>query len=332
MDREPAQTLAALTARFGRPGQLAFSASPSGLIAAEITTELCRGRVFLHGAHVTDYQPAGQPPLLWVSSASLYQPGKAIRGGIPVCWPWFGNHLDDPAKPAHGFARTALWRLLAVDDEADGAIVLTLGLEDSPQALALWPHPFGLRLTITFGSTLRLSLSMENRDVVPVSISCALHTYFQVADWRTCRLHGLEDADYLDKVEGYARKHQPGVVTFSRETDRIYLLPDGACRIESPETGQDILIRQQGSTATVVWNPGPEKAEAMADMTGDEYRQMVCVETAIAPQVPILLHPGKSYVLTAEIGYHFLRVCCKPLCSVGCFPGICSPAQANGTD
>ncbi len=302
MDRAPAQTLAALTARFGLPGQLAFSASPSGLIAAEVSTALCRGRVFLQGGHVTGYQPSGQSPLLWVSSASLYQPGKAIRGGIPVCWPWFGNYPDDPAKPAHGFARTALWRLLAVDDEADGAIVLTLGLYDSPQTLALWPHPFGLRLTITFGSTLRLSLSMENRDVVPVSISCALHTYFRIADWRTCRLYGLEDTHYLDKTAAFAEKLQTGPVVCNGETDRIYLLPDAACRIESPETGRDFLIRQQGSTATVVWNPGPVRAAAMADMTGEEYRQMVCVETAIAPQAPILLHPGKSHILAAEVG------------------------------
>jgi D-hexose-6-phosphate mutarotase len=300
----PAQTLETLTAQFGRPGRLAFSASPSGLIAAEITTELCRGRVFLQGGHVTDYQPSGHSPLLWISSASLYRPGKAIRGGIPVCWPWFGDHPGDPAKPAHGFARTALWRLLAVHDEADGAIVLTLGLDDSPQTLALWPHPFGLRLIITFGSTLHLSLSMENRDVAPVSISCALHTYFRVADWRTCRLHGLEDAHYLDKTAAFAEKLQTGPVVFNGETDRIYLIPDGACRLESPEAGRDIVLRQQGSTATVVWNPGPVKANAMADMLGEEYRQMLCVESAIAPQAPVVLAPGATHALEAEIAAH----------------------------
>ncbi len=297
----PAQTLESLTAQFGRLGRLAFTASPSGLIAAGINTELCRGRVFLQGAHVTGYQPAGQAPLLWISSASLYQPGKAIRGGIPVCWPWFGDHPDDPAKPAHGFARTALWRLLGVHDEADGAIVLTLGLDDSPQTLALWSHPFGLRLTITFGSTLRLTLSMENRDVAPVSLSCALHTYFQIADWRTCRLYGLEGTHYLDKTAAFAEKLQTGPVVCNGETDRIYLLPNGACRLESPEAGRDILIRQQGSTATVVWNPGPVKASAMADMLGEEYRQMLCVESAIAPQAPVLLAPGATHALEAEI-------------------------------
>lgn len=293
----PAQTLETLTARFASPGRLAFVATPSGLIAAEITTELCRGRVFLQGAHVTDYQPAGQAPLLWVSSASLYQPGKAIRGGIPVCWPWFGNHPDDPAKPAHGFARTVLWRLLAVHDEADGAIALTLGLEDSPQTLALWPHPFALTLTITFGATLRLALSMENRDVMPVSISCALHTYFQVADWRTCRLHGLDGTRYLDKTAAFAEEVQNGPVICIGETDRIYLRPDAACRIESPDRGREIMLRQQGSTATVVWNPGPEKAAIMADMADGEYRRMLCAETAIAPQASLLLAPQERHIL-----------------------------------
>jgi len=297
----PAQTLESLTARFGRPGQLAFSASPSGLIAAEISTELCRSRVFLQGGHVSAYQPSGHSPLLWVSSASLYQPGKAIRGGIPVCWPWFGDHPDDPAKPAHGFARTSLWRLLAVDDEADGALVLALGLDDSPQTLALWPHPFALRLTITFGSTLRLSLSMENRDSSSVSISCALHSYFRIADWRTCRLHGLEDAHYLDKTAAFAEKLQTGPLHFDQETDLIYLLPGTLCRLASPESGRTILIRQQRCTATVVWNPGPVKAASMADMGDGEYQQMLCVESAFAPQSPVVLAPGATHAMETEI-------------------------------
>jgi glucose-6-phosphate 1-epimerase len=142
---------------------------------------------------------------------------------------------------------------------------------------------------------------MENRDVAPVSISCALHTYFRVADWRTCRLHGLEDVNYLDKTAAFAEKLQTGPVVFNGETDRIYLRSDGACRLESPEAGRDILLCQQGSTATVVWNPGPVKANAMADMLGEEYRQMLCVESAISPQAPVVLAPGATHVLEAEI-------------------------------
>ncbi len=305
MDTVSPQTLDSLTAQFGRAEGLTFSADPSGLIAAEITTALCRGQVYLQGGHVTDYQPAGQPPLLWTSSASLYQPGRAIRGGIPVCWPWFGNHPTDPEKPAHGFARTALWQLVAVDHHANGEITLTLWLDDNPQTRALWPFSFALRLTATFGSSLRLSLTMENRDTSPLSISCALHSYLRVTDWQTCRIHGLDGGDYLDKVEGNTRKMQSGILVLEQETDRIYLSPDATCRIESLETSRDILIRQQGSSATVIWNPGPRKASAMADMSGEEYREMVCVETAIAPQLPIILQPGESHVLATEIGERF---------------------------
>lgn len=304
----PTQTLDVLTAQFGRAGRLAFHASPSGLIAAEITTELCQGQVYLQGAHVTAYQPAGLASLLWRSSASSFQPGRAIRGGIPVCWPWFGNHPTDPAKPAHGFARTALWQLLAVDHQAGGEISLTLRLDDNPQTRALWPFSFALRLTVTFGSSLRLLLTMENRSRSEMSLSCALHTYFRIHDWQTCRVHGLEDADYLDKGEGFACKTQLGPVTFREETDRIYLLPDAVCRIESPESGRNILIRQPGSTATVVWNPGPIKAAAMADMSGEEYRQMICVESAIAPQFPVILQPGATHVLGTEI----VEQSCRP--------------------
>jgi D-hexose-6-phosphate mutarotase len=297
---QPPQTLGSLNEQFGRPGRVVFTINSFGLIAAEITSDLCQGKVYLQGSHVTEFQPTGQAPLLWTSSASLYQPGRAIRGGIPVCWPWFGNHPTDRGKPAHGFARTALWQLVAADYNINGETVLTLGLNDSSQTYALWPHPFQLTLTIIFGAGLCLFLTMENCDTSPVSISCALHSYFRIADWHTCRIHGFESADYLDKVEGDVRKMQSGILTFEQETDRIYLLSDAACRVESPETGRDILIRQQGSTATVVWNHGPIKAAAMADMSGEEYREMVCVEAAIAPQAPVVLRPGEAHVL-AEI-------------------------------
>ena len=299
------QPLDSLTEQFGRAGRLAFTINSFGLIAAEITSDLCQGKVYLQGSHVTEFQPRGQAPLLWTSSASLYQPGRAIRGGIPICWPWFGNHPTDPAKPAHGFARTSLWQLVAVAHHANGETILTLGLNDSPQSHALWPYSFSLTLTLIFGSSLHLLLSMENRDTSPMSISCALHSYFRVADWQTCQIHGLDGADYLDKVEGNTRKTQLGILALEQETDRIYLSPDATCWIESLETSRDILIRQQGSTATVVWNPGPIKAAAMADMSGDEYREMVCVEGAIAPQAPVVLQPGETHVLATEIGERF---------------------------
>jgi D-hexose-6-phosphate mutarotase len=302
---QPPQTLGSLNEQFGRPGRVVFTINSFGLIAAEITSDLCQGKVYLQGGHVTEYQPTGQAPLLWTSSASLYQPGRAIRGGIPVCWPWFGNHPTDPAKPAHGFARTALWRLVAVDHHANGETILTLGLNDSPQTLALWPYSFSLTLTLIFGTSLRLLLSMENRDTSPVSISCALHSYLQVTDWQTCRIYGLDGVDYLDKVEGNTRKTQSGILSLEQETDRIYLLPDAVCRIESPDINQDILVLQQGSSATVIWNPGPCKAATMADMSGDEYREMVCVEAAIAPQAPFVMQPGETHVLATKIVKRF---------------------------
>lgn len=301
MDRAVINFVEVLNEQYGRDGRLSFAATPQGLIFAEISNAWCRGRVYLQGGHVTDYQPLGQAPVLWTSSASLYQPDKAIRGGIPVCWPWFGNHPSDPAQPAHGFARTTLWNLVATSHNSQDETVITLSLNDSPQTHAIWPHPFSLTLTIVFGTSLRLLLAMKNSSASPLTLSCALHSYFRVADWQTCRIHGLDGVDYLDKVEGYARKTQSGKVTFEQETDRIYLILDAACRIEILERGRDFQIRQQGSTATVVWNPGPIKASAMADMIGEEYREMVCVETAIAPQTPVVLQPGATHVLAAEI-------------------------------
>jgi glucose-6-phosphate 1-epimerase len=298
---ESLESIDFLNERFGRAGRLRFTVNSSGLIAADVATELCRGQVFLQGGHITAFQPTGQVPLLWTSSASLYQPGRAIRGGIPVCWPWFGNHPHDPSKPAHGFARTALWKVVSAEHAASGEIILTLALTDNPQTRLLWPHAFSLSLTIIFGSSLRLSLGMENRSLSAMTISCALHTYLRVADWQTCRIYGLEDSDYLDKVAGYARRHQTGPLGLTQETDRIYLLSDAVCRIQSPETSRDIVIHQQGSSATVVWNPGSTRARTMPDMAAEEYRRMVCLESAIAPQKPVILQPGAGHALTAEI-------------------------------
>ncbi|MBU1649666.1 MAG: D-hexose-6-phosphate mutarotase [Proteobacteria bacterium] len=278
------QSVAALNEQYGSEGGLIFAVNPQGLIFAEINNGWCRGRVYLQGGHVTDYQP-----------------GKAIRGGIPVCWPWFGSHPSGRMQPAHGFARTTLWNLVATSHNSKGETIITLDLNDCPPTHAIWPHSFSLTLTIIFGASLQLLLAMENRSASPMSLSCALHSYFRVTDWQTCRIHGLDGVDYLDKVEGYARQTQSGMVAFEQETDRIYLIADAACRIAIPESGRDCLISQEGSTATVVWNPGPVKASAMADMIAEEYREMVCVETAIAPQTPLILQPGVTHVLAAEM-------------------------------
>jgi glucose-6-phosphate 1-epimerase len=254
---ETVWALDSLNDRYGREGRLVFAATPQGLIFADISNELCRGRVYLQGGHVTEYQPTGQDPVLWVSSGSLYEAGRAIRGGIPICWPWFGNHPTDPGKPAHGFARTALWQPVATCYGTKGETSITLALSDSQETHAIWPHPFYLTLKIIFGTSLRLLLTMHNSGFSPLRLSCALHSYFRIADWRTCWIHGLDGVEYLDKVDGYARKKQSGILALEQETDGIYLLSDAVCRIESPENCRVLLVSQQGSSATVVWNPGP---------------------------------------------------------------------------
>jgi D-hexose-6-phosphate mutarotase len=280
---------------------LSFKIGPGGLSVAEIKNRQASARVALLGGHVLSYQPAGQSPLIWLSKASRFQVGQPIRGGIPLIWPWFGPHDTDPTKPAHGFARTRLWRVLGTRIVAEGANQLRLGLADDETTRDLWPHPFRLELVITVGASLSLELIAHNNDSQAVVCGLALHTYFAVSDIDQINVFGLEDKVYVDKVDGQQRKRQAGPLTFSGETDRVYLDTTADCLIDDPGLGRRIRLAKSGSRSTVVWNPGPARSQALPDMAADGYRSMLCVETANALDDVVTIPPGEAHHLQAII-------------------------------
>lgn len=288
-----------LDRRFALEG-LRFAAGPGGLPAAQVANAHAQAVLVLQGAHVLSYQPRGQQPVLWASSHSHFAPGKPIRGGIPVCWPWFGAHPADPAKPGHGFARTSLWEVLATRAEADGSTRIELGLGDSDASRPLWPSPFYLRLVVLVGPSLRVELHIRNPGPQAFTCSGALHSYFAVSEAAAIAIHGLEGGAYLDKL-GDQRHLQEGPVGIGAETDRVYLDTAAECRILDPGLRRAICVAKAGSRTTVVWNPWAAKAARLEDFGDHEYRSMVCVETANASPDLIQLPPGGEHCLRTDI-------------------------------
>ena len=286
--------LAALNARFAIPQRLRFMDSTPGLPMADIHTPLATARVALQGAQVLAWRPDGMPPVLWLSGAAEFAPGKAVRGGIPVCWPWFG---DRAGQSAHGFVRTRLWELRASALDAQGQVCLTLGLQDDAATRALWNHAFDLELQVTVGTSLTLQLTTRNTGAQAFTLTEALHTYFSVGDIRQTTVHGLDGTHYLDKVQGYAPAQQAGPVSFTAETDRVYLNTTTDCVIDDADQKRFITVAKAGSQATVVWNPWADREKTMPDMAAGGYQRMVCVETVNAEPHPVTVAPGGQHRL-----------------------------------
>jgi glucose-6-phosphate 1-epimerase len=285
-----------LNDRFGLPGALHFVNGSGDLPVAEIQTPLASARVALQGAHLLAWQPAGAAPVIWLSQAAVFAPGQPVRGGVPVCWPWFGAR---DGLPMHGFARTRMWQVRAASTDTAGQVVLRLGLQDDAETRALWDHAFDVELVMTIGTTLSMSLVSRNTGDQPFTLTDALHTYFCVTDINQTVVQGLDGCEYLDKVKNFAQTRQTGAVEFTGETDRIYVDTRADCVIEDRAARRSIRVSKSGSNSTVVWNPWRDKV--FADMAPGEYQQMLCVETCNAGPDQVTLAPGQSHTLTARI-------------------------------
>lgn len=259
--------------------------------------------IYLHGATVTRWSPPGAADALWVSEASHFTAGKPIRGGVPICFPWFGALDGQPDAPAHGFARLTTWQLVGAHDDGQ-YVTLTLRLTDADVAgspgAACWPYRFEAVYTVVVGARLSLSLAVTNRDDATFTFEEALHTYFAVSDVRTTEVVGLEGHAYLDRLAGPDPvTGDEGPIRFTGETDRIYLGASSGAAVHDAPAGRSVIIAKRGSDATVVWNPWIDKAAAMADFGDDEWMTMVCVEVCNLRSTAVELAPGASHTMTA---------------------------------
>ena len=277
------------------------------LEAIEIRHPLFKARLFLQGAHLTQFAPDGEPNWLWMSDQAVFKPGQAIRGGIPICWPWFGAPDRNPPEvrrriltgASHGVARTAVWKLEDVRETAR-EVEVSLSLHANRDFSEAWNGNALLLATFTFNENgCQLALTTTNLDSTPLSFTQALHTYLPTRDIHATRVKGLAGVDYVDTLQYWADAVQDGDVSFDGETDQIYGSGD-TLTIVAPD--QDRILTPVGSDSTVVWNPGPNKAATLSDFPDDAWQNMLCVETANALSDYRVLNEGQSHTIGVMIG------------------------------
>ena len=276
------------------PGALQLEHDDNGLTRVLIDTAQAQAELFLQGAHLTSWIPAGQRPVLFTSTRSFYAAGKPIRGGVPIVFPWFGPRGGGLPGPMHGYARTSQWTLDATRLRGDGAIELRLTLPPVDD--------FRVSFQAVIGAELEMELEVRNNSAGTLTFEEALHTYFAVGDIHQVSVSGLAGVEYLDKGDNFARKRQPaGALHFTRYTDQVHVNTTGSCVIEDQAWARRITIEKSGSATTVVWNPWADKTPTLADMAPDEWRRMLCVETANAAENAVALAPGTTHRMRASI-------------------------------
>lgn len=271
-----------------------------GLPKVSITTPEVTGEIYLHGAHITSWKPSGAEEVLFLSSQSRWDEGHAIRGGIPICFPWFGGKADDPKAPAHGFVRTKSWHLESIS-QVGSVVTVSMFTESDETTRRWWPAEFRLVYRALFGRELSLELVMLNKGRTSLRFEEALHAYHRVGNINQARLRGLDGVQYLDKTDSNRKKMQEGEITITSETDRVYLNTTGAVELDDPVMHRATHVVKENSRTTVVWNPWVQKARALSDLGNDEWTQMVCIETSNVTDFAVDLAPGQQHTMKALV-------------------------------
>jgi glucose-6-phosphate 1-epimerase len=286
--------------RFGIPGVAEVVSGQGGLAVVRVTAPSATAEIYLHGAQVTSWRPSGADEVLFVSEQSRWEEGKAIRGGIPICFPWFRGKADDAKAPAHGVVRTKAWELTAIGQDGD-AVTVTLATESDDASQRWWPFEFRAEYRVTVGAELKLELAVTNTGSAAIRFEEALHTYHRVGDAEKVRVTGLDGTAFLDNMDGNREKMQHGDVAFTAQTDNAYMNTTTALEVIDPVLERRIRTEKKNSLTTVVWNPWREGAKALADLGDDEWRQMACVEASNILAHAVKLGQGEMHVTTAAI-------------------------------
>lgn len=293
-------SVADLNRRFGLADAATVVEGKGGLPKVRIATPQVSGEIYLHGAHVTSWKPAGAQEVLYLSPRSLWQDGAAIRGGVPICFPWFGNKADDPKAPAHGFVRTKSWHLDSIE-QTDGGVAVSMFTDSSKSTQKWWPPEFRLLHRATFGAELVLELIVTNTGTAPLRFEEALHAYYRVGDAGKTSISGLDHTQYLDKTDSFREKTQNGDVLIKAETDRVYLNTEKPLRLVDGVLHRKTVVTKENSRTTVIWNPFPEKAAAMKDLGQDQWKSMLCIEVTNVGEYAVELAPGEQHRMVARV-------------------------------
>ena len=267
-----------------------------GLDLLLVETDQCRAVIALQGAQVLEFTARERAPLLWLSPATAFEAGSAVRGGVPLCLPWFGENRQDPSKPKHGLVRTKPWTLADSAVEGSGRVLLTLTFEHPGDEL--FPASFACTLKIGLGETLTFDLALTNTAAFAAEYSWALHSYFAVADVNEVQVEGLSGVEFLDKTRGFARDQLEGKQLFAGEVDRVFEHAPAEQTIISPSP---IHTRSENCHTVITWNPGAELASTIGDI-GPHYAGFVCVEHGNAFANSWQLDAGETAGAWLELG------------------------------
>ena len=285
--------------KFEIPNTISFIKSDSGLTKIIVTNTLAEAEIYLHGGHLTHFQPKGEEALVFDAKESYVTPPKSVHAGIPICWPWFGAHPTDSSKPQHGFARDSLWRLkdTKVLDSKETEVVLTL--KDDEQTHTLFPYAFELELTFTIGKRVSIELKTTNTDTDSFTITQALHTYFAISDIEGVTVTGVETTPFIDYTDDKKEKSEVSALEINQEVNRVYIPTDTRCTIVDKVLNRKIVIEKSGSDSTTIWNPWRESG--IHDLPDEKYRKFVCIETTNALQDAVTLRPNQSHQIRQVI-------------------------------
>lgn len=279
------------------PASVEMTSGTGSLQMIRLSTIAGSAEIFLHGAHLASWSPAGEEPVIWMSSANRFERSAPIRGGVPICFPWFGMKAGQPRAPQHGFARISGWELIGALESAD-TLSVQLRLVDTEESRAsAWPSRFEATYSVTLGAELTLRLDVTNRDRTAFSFEEALHTYYAVSDSRQATVHGLENHTFLAKgATEVASEAEP--VLIGDGISRKYTSASAASIVDGSRT---IHTRAAGASGGVLWNPGAEIARDMADFADDEWTRTVCFEPTNIAETAVWLEPGETHSMSVVI-------------------------------
>ena len=288
--------------KFSIEGEVGFAELEEDLVFITVSNKYADADICLYGAHITSFRPHNSMDLLWMSTESSFEVGKAIRGGIPVCFPWFGPHKTDSDKPQHGFARLMYWEVASTSTNAAGESIVKLELNSSEETKAYWPYDFCAEMTIVVGKTLVETLKITNASAEPFDYTCALHTYYSLSAIESISIEGLQGLTYYNQLTGENGVQEEEKLEIADALTRHYLNTETPVIIDDSAFRRRIKVDKKGSKVTTVWNPGAETCANIGDLPDDGYETFVCVEATNAFDYPIHLAPGESFETSAIIG------------------------------
>lgn len=295
-------TIDQLNSQFSLPQHIFFAAGPGGITQAHINNEHATASVSLLGGQLLTFRPNGEQPLLWMSQLAKYEVGEAIRGGVPVIFPWFGPHPERPDLGAHGLVRDQLWRVVGSEATESGETKLVLGIDVDGRERG-WDGMFSAEITITIGRQCTVTLTATNTGPKPFRWSGALHTYFAIGNIGSTPVAQLDGVTFKDKVHG-GKHQQDGLINFTEETDRVYLDTTATTHILDNAQHRQIIVEKTNSDSTVVWNPG--ETAKKADLAEGDYSNFLCIEAAVAAGAATidqmqLLQPNETCTFSTTI-------------------------------